>query len=546
MRPIALAAFAGLAIAGAPALADDIVVEAPIRSVIVYPQGAAITREAPFLLPAGNSVVIIDNIPNGIDTGSVRVEGVGGTTATIQSVVIRRGETDDSDNPERVRLVEAIEDLREQLALLGDQRIALEAQRQFIGNLVEAGPAGFAELLGGEGAGIDQWQTAWRAIGEGMTEIIGELRRLALEERDIQDEIQELTEELANLPTKPAHYEILVDIAATAETDLELAVTYQLANAYWQPTYDAMLSTDAGGAEPMVELIRRADIVQNTGEDWTDVQLTLSTSRPSGGTDAPTVGAAQVGVFNHNARFDMTPAAEAADAVGIAGALAPQPPPIANVQAIADFGDFKADYIIPIPVSVESGGGSRSVQIATETADARLFVEAAPRFSEQAYLTAAFSIDSSAPILAGRVTLFRDDAYVGTGSLAFANPGEEIELGFGPDDLVWVTWRLVDRSGGQRGLLTRIDFEEIEYLATIENNHTRAIEITIVDRVPFSEDERIVVDVLPQSTEPTEEDIDGRRGVVSWTYEYEAGEIREITNAYVISWPADLNVFGVD
>jgi len=546
MRPVALAAFAGMAVAGAPALADDIAVDAPIRSVIVYPQGAAVTREAPLLLPAGNSVVIIDDIPNGIDTGTVRVEGVGGAAATIQSVVIRRGETDDSDNPERVRLVEAIEDLRDRLVLLGDERVALEAQRQFIGNLVEAGPAGFAELLGAEGGGIDQWQTAWQAIGEGMTQIVGEQRRVALEERDLQEQIQELTDELANLPAKPAHYEILIDIAATAETDIELAVTYQVANAYWAPTYDAMLTTDAGGADPMIELIRRADIVQNTGEDWTEVELTLSTSRPSGGTDAPTVGPAEVGVFSPNARFDMAPAAEAADAIGVAGVVAPAPPPIANVQAVADFGDFKADYIIPIPVSVESGGGSRSVEIATETADARLFVEAAPRFSEQAYLTASFTIDSPAPILAGRVTLFRDGAYVGTGSLAFANPGEEIELGFGPDDLVRVTWTLVARTGGQRGLLTRIDFEEIEYLATIENNHTRAIEITIVDRVPFSEDERIIVETLPQSTEPTEEDVDGRRGVVSWTYEYEAGEVREITNAYVISWPADLNVFGVD
>ena len=140
--------------------------------------------------------------------------------------------------------------------------------------------------------------------------------------------------------------------------------------------------------------------------------------------------------------------------------------------------------------------------------------------------------------------MFRDDAYVGAGNIAFANPGEEIELGFGPDDLVRVTWTLVDRSTGQRGLLTRIEFDEVEYRATIENNHTRSIEITIVDRVPYSDDERINVDILPQSTEPTEEDVGSRRGVVS--YDYEPGETREIINAYVISWPADLSVFGVE
>jgi uncharacterized protein (TIGR02231 family) len=304
-----------------------------------------------------------------------------------------------------------------------------------------------------------------------------------------------------------------------------------------------MLTTGTETAEPSIELVRRAEIVQNTGEDWTEVALTLSTSRPAGGTEAPTVGAAQIGIGGPIGR--VAPAAEAADAV--AGGFAPPAPvPVANLQAVADFGDFKADYIIPIPVSVESGGGARSVQIATEIADARLFVEASPRFSEQAFLTAAFTIDSEAPILAGRVTLFRDDAFVGTGNLAFTQPGDEVELGFGPDDQVRVTWTVVNRQTGQRGLLTRIQFVEVEYLAAIVNNHTRPIEITIVDRVPYSDDERINVEVLPQSTEPTETDIDGRRGVVAWSYDYDPGEEREITHAYLISWPADLVVYGAE
>ena len=545
MKPSALAVFVGAAFIAVPAAADDILIDAPIRSVTVYPQGAAITRQAPIELPVGNSVAIIDEIPLGIDTSSIRVEGVGGDTATIQSVVVRRGDNDDEENPDRVRLVEEIADLRDLLQIIADRRVPLEGQARFIANLIEEGPAGFAQFLG-DGGGIADWQSAWLAIGEGLADIQTELRDLAFEQRDIEERIQELTEELANLPTKPAHYEILVDIAATAATDVELSVTYQVANAYWAPTYDATLITGTADEEPSIELVRRAEIVQNTGEDWTEVDLTLSTNRPAGGTDAPTVPPAQVGAFDRDDAGRFAPAAEVEAAADVAGVMAPQPAPVGNLQAIADFGDFRADYVIPIPVSVESGGGSRTVQIATEETEARLFVEAAPRFSEQAYLTAAFTIDSAAPILAGQVTLFRDDAYVGTGSVAFTNPGEEIELGFGPDDQVRVTWTLVDRTRGQRGLLTRIAFEEIEYRATIENNHTRAIEITVVDRVPFSDDERVVVDVLPQTTDPTEEDIDGRRGVVSWTYEFEPGESRDITNAYTISWPADLNVFGVN
>ena len=152
-------------------------------------------------------MVIIDNIPTGIDTSSIRVNGIGGDNATIQSVVVRRGESNSSDNPVRVQILEAIDALRDQLTLLDDDLTALAAQREFIGNLVDEGPAGFAQLLGGQGGGIDQWQTAWRAIGAGIAEVQAEIRRVMLEQRDIEEEIEELLDEFTKLPSEPPHFE---------------------------------------------------------------------------------------------------------------------------------------------------------------------------------------------------------------------------------------------------------------------------------------------------------------------------------------------------
>lgn len=543
MKRIATIAIAGCAAAVSPAIADEITIDAPIQAVVVYPQGAAVTREGPVTLTAGNHTVVFDNIPVGIDASSIRVEGLGGD-AQIQSVVVQTGKSDDDDNPVRQQLLEQIEELRDDLQALDDVLAALDAQRRFIVNLIDAGPAGFAELLGGQGAGVDQWEAAWETLGRGIYEIETEMRDVAFEQRDIEEQIEVLLDELAALPTTPQHLEILIETAATADAELSLTLSYRVGNAGWSPAYDAMLTTGGANEEPMVTLVRRAEITQNTGEDWTDVTLTLSTTRPSGGTEAPHVAETLVELFENN-RFALPAEAEAVAADGAANMM-PAPAPTPVQQAIADFGDFRADYIVPTPVTVESGAGTRTVQLATEHASADLYVEVAPRFAEEAYLTAAFTIDSEAPVLAGPVNLFRDGAYVGAGRVAFANAGTEIALGFGVDDNVRVTWTLVDRNSGERGLLTRIAFTELEYRATIENGHARPIEITVVDRLPVADDERIVVDRLQQMTEPTEEDVDGRRGVIAWTYEYEAGEVREIINAYVISWPAGLNVFGAN
>lgn len=552
MKRMALMALSGLAAAASPAMADDIPIEAPIEAVTVYPQGAAITREGPVTLPAGTNVIILDDLPLGIDTSSIRVGGLANGTAQIQSVSVRRGEIDTEESPEREALIQRLEDLRDDLQELEIERAGAEGIRQFINNLIQAGPAGLAELLGagGEDAGIDLWRDAWDTIADGIHRVEYTLFDLDRWARDIEEEIEEVLDELSKLPTEPPHLEILIETAAAVDTDLVLEVTYRINNAGWAPAYDVTLTTGTEDDDPTVEVVRRAEIYQNTGEDWTEVALTLSTTRPSGGTEAPTVGAATIGLYENNrlaggvapAPALMAPAdtEEMADGVGV---LAME---VGEQQAIADFGDFRADYVIPTPVSIETGAGERSVRIATDEAEARLFVEVAPRFTEEAFLTAAFTLESEAPMLAGEANLFRDDAYVGAGRIAFAGPGAEIEIGFGVDDQVHATWTLADRNRGERGLLSRVTFDEREYLATIINNHTREIEITVVDRVPIADDERITVERLSQMTEPTEEEYGGRRGVVAWTYTYEPGETREIVNAYVMTWPADLNVYGAE
>lgn len=51
--------------------------------------------------------------------------------------------------------------------------------------------------------------------------------------------------------------------------------------ARWQPIYDARIDTGTKERKPSLELVRRAEINQRTGEDWADVALAVSTVRTS-------------------------------------------------------------------------------------------------------------------------------------------------------------------------------------------------------------------------------------------------------------------------
>ena len=64
-------------------------------------------------------------------------------------------------------------------------------------------------------------------------------------------------------------------------------MTYAVRNARWTPLYDARLDTGAKDRKPALELVRRAEITQNTGEDWSNVALSVSTVRTARGGKAP-------------------------------------------------------------------------------------------------------------------------------------------------------------------------------------------------------------------------------------------------------------------
>ena len=76
-----------------------------------------------------------------------------------------------------------------------------------------------------------------------------------------------------------------------------LRVSYRVAGAGWAPLYDARLETGAKEAKPALELVRRAQVQQRTGEDWSDVALSVSTVRINRGATAPDLPPLQVAFY---------------------------------------------------------------------------------------------------------------------------------------------------------------------------------------------------------------------------------------------------------
>ncbi|RNJ50809.1 DUF4139 domain-containing protein [Methylocystis hirsuta] len=61
--------------------------------------------------------------------------------------------------------------------------------------------------------------------------------------------------------------------------------------------------------------------------------------------------------------------------------------------------------------------------------------------------------------------------------------------------------------------------------------------VVIEDRLPVSTDAALKIEQRPDSTPPTERNVDDRSGVVAWAYNLAPGETRQISFGYRATWP---------
>jgi uncharacterized protein (TIGR02231 family) len=227
---------------------------------------------------------------------------------------------------------------------------------------------------------------------------------------------------------------------------------------------------------------------------------------------------------------------------GAALSDAEAPKPVVESDVNVEAQPYQTSFRIPSRVTVKSGVGQKKVLIAAETPKPSLMIRSAPTKDATAYLHAKFTHDGIAPLLPGEVSLYRDGVFTGRSTLPLIVKGEEKELGFGQDDAVKVTRVELKRAKGESGIISSSSTDEQHYKITIKNLHDWVMPVTIVDQVPVSEDDKIVVDLLPMTTEPAERNYDEKLGLLAWSYDLKPQEEKAITLSYELKWPSKRDI----
>jgi len=533
-----------------------------ISAVTVYTSRAKLTRHAVVDIPAGAHTVIFKDLPAGIQPDSLRIEGKAQAEVTFGALTHKQAVHSDLIAPRERELNAQLETLVDQRKGVEAEKAALAAQRAFLDNLGKQAGLRSDEDIAEINLKPEQWAAAAETIRAGMAEIYAKTLTHDIRLRELDKEIQKVQGEINQLYTgEHITWQVTVPVEVSASTKLTLDLSYQVDNATWYPLYDARLETESG----KLDLVQYGAVSQQTGEDWKNVKLTLSTAQPHRGAGLPELEPMWVSVWDPNegggrmnfmARMAPVASMEAAPADMVAGAA-----PMMAKQMVAeelkeqdavfaaaeiDTGGFVSEYHITGPGSVPADGSETKLMVGAFETENQLQIQIKPQISNEAYLVARSKLKGEAPILSGQVNLFRDGAYVGQSYLPLLRPGEEQELSFGVDDQVSAERHVVKDERSEEGVVARDNAVERHFVTNIQNLHSRAVDIAVLETIPVGQDEKIKVDIIKNATtQGYLMDKDDIKGLMEWKMTMQPKEKKDIALGWKVEWPKDHEISGL-
>lgn len=252
-------------------------VKTEVNEVTVFIEGAQVTRKKAVDLPQGKTIVKFVNLSPFIDAKSVQVKANG--ELTVLSVNHQQNFINKLDRPkELVDFETKLKSIDEKinlentyLSIVGEQLVFLQQNRD----------------IGGKNQ-----ETNITNLKETMTFYSTQLSALKLKEIEHNKNIQELSKQRSDIEnqiktfTSKKEYpngEVLVKVDAKRAATFEFEISYLVNNAGWFPTYDIRAKNIS---EP-IQIIYKANVRQETKEDWKNVKLRFSSSNPNSSGVAP-------------------------------------------------------------------------------------------------------------------------------------------------------------------------------------------------------------------------------------------------------------------
>ena len=534
-------------------------VKSTLNEATVYSQGAQLHHKASYSIKAGITEISIEGISSYIDPKSLQVKATGNVVIIDSKYTLFYPQPEVKVNEGiPAKIVKEMAQLTDSLELLGfdlkeiQDEIAIYKAAQ---NIISMN--GAVRGSGKVNDSINLLKQTVEYYTNKMNEINKKLLALEKKKKDkekVQQRLQVRYDNLQNYQNQTYDAKkyapiprVVITLSASEAAAGKISFSYLVSQAGWVPLYDIRSDSQTG----KISLTYKAQVFQNSGIDWDNIKLNISTNNPYANKTKPELNPWYIDYYAYRQRQEL-------EEISIRGARAiPQAAfnqgyflddaKNKNLEDKAALGAdqfttvvhqlIAAEFKIDLPYSIKSNNEKNLVLIKNSDLNTTFKYYSVPKVDPGVYLVAQMTKLDELQLVPASANIFFDGSYIGETYLDPTSMDDTLNLSLGKDPNIVVKRTLLKQKSKDKVVQDKRE-RTFSYQIEVQNNKSSTIQLIIQDQVPMTTNNDITIELLEKDFA---RELPGN-GILEWEYKLKPGENKKLEFSYKVKHPKDQQV----
>jgi uncharacterized protein (TIGR02231 family) len=531
---------------------ENIQVNVPVKSVILYLDGAEVTQTKQVSINPGRTLVTFTGLSPKLISKSIQVNV--GTDITLLSVSDKINFLSERKETPRIKqLKDSIELYDDAVMQLNLELSAYTQEKTMLSK---------NESIGGQdkGVSIAELKLAADFYRARLKDINAETFKIQKKLDKAENQHEKLVKQLGeqngteDLPTA----EISILLASAVKTSAPIELKYVVKESGWTPSYD-LITEDIN--KP-IELKYRAKVYNNSGVNWEDVKIKLSTADPMASASKPDLQAwylnfsspvynsyGNVGTYGGNISNNYQQEQLNAPSVSQSQSLyeiqivdktakdqKKQNQKVIQYEEV-QVSELSAEFDIKQAYSIPADAKPYIIDVTNYNLNATFQHYSVPKIEKDAFMLAKITGWEDLDLVEGPANVYFGGTYVGQSYINTRSVDDTLSLSFGRDKKIVVTRTKLKDFNSERmiGNNRKVTYS---YEMVIKNNRKAPIQIDLEDQLPVSQNSEITVETIELSK--AEHNV--LTGQLKWKLSLAPDESRKILLTYSVKYPKNKSI----
>lgn len=506
-----------------------------LNKVTLFLQGAELQGQSTISLPKGESEILLTGVANNINPNSINVGFGSESKVMILSTSLKKDiELNEHENKNVL-----IEPLREQLKQLQEKYNTTNIQYQAVSETIVL-------LQGNRLDGLIKTAEMKDALDFIKTNLVTALNEQFTLQTELDELKQQLTEcqqkiEQAKASSHSLNNAISVKVYADKEVTLPVTLSYVITQAGWQPVYDVRVAE----INSPVQLTYKANVYQNSGLDWQNIDFSLSTANPTEGITAPMFttpwhidlyNAKKYGYVSKNERQTQMYSVVTEDSSDFSGDIKDvRSKELYNNNVFINTTGIDTRFDIKLPYTIKSDSENNILTLQEKQVEAKYRYISTPKLDSNVYLQAQISDWDKLNLLPGKSTVFFNGNYIGESFITTKDVKDTLKLSLGRDKNILITRKRNIKETSKPSFFGDDISQKYAYTIDVKNTKSLPIDIAIYDQLPVVLNKAITL----EDAKYDGANLDNETGLLTWLFTLNPSEAKNLNLSFKLSYPKD-------